>query len=84
MTETKAKPRARSGGRRPRAKGPSSADRQGERRASESRRLLKARVLSLEAHVSTIQSLLDQILAEIVPVDSRHEMTEAEWLSRKK
>ena len=52
------KPKARRGGRRPQAKGPSFKD---ARAASESRGRIKARLLSLTGRISTLESMMQRL-----------------------
>lgn len=54
------KSKSRSGGRRPRAKGGSSAGKQ-ERHASESRKRLKGRIQALEARYATLHSWVGEL-----------------------
>lgn len=78
---TNRKPRARSRGRRPQAKGVSSASVARETRSSsDSRARIKARLLALEARYSTLESLVNHLVSEVLgdpPVVVR---TGPEWL----
>ncbi len=74
---TDRKPRARSGGRRPRAKGLSQRD---ANRASDSRARIKARLQALEARYSTLESLVNRLVAEVIGDSPEVCMTGPEWL----
>ncbi len=78
---TDRKPRARSGGRRPRAKGGSSAQAGENRKASDSRGRIKARLLALEARYSTLESLVNRLVAEVIPSPERVVQRGPEWLT---
>ncbi len=70
---------AKGKGRSPRTR-KSPGDSQRMKRASESRKKLKARVLALEARYSTLESLVNRLVAEVIGDSPQVRTTGPVWL----